>query len=108
MLNSTGLLLLLAIPQSHLTLLFKEGKIFDSIFRTHWLKDLRECPFCLGVWTATVISILAGYYNPYQILMVAGLGHALFLLREKYLPCDKCKVPTSIPFKIIDTRQPGA
>jgi hypothetical protein len=99
------LLLPLAIPQSHLTLLFKEGKIFDGLFRTRWLKDLRECPFCLGTWTATAVSILAGCYNPYQILTIAGLGHVLFLLREKYLPCDKCKTPISIPFKTIDTRQ---
>src|SRR6267142_73248 len=94
------LLLFLAIAQSHLTLLFS-GKIFDPVFRTSWLKELRLCPMCLGVWTAGVISLLAGLYNPVHILTIAGIGHVLFLLREKYLPCDKCKVPEPIPFKII-------
>src|SRR5260370_24633858 len=84
-------LLIVSIAQSHLTLLLNQGKIFDSIFRTAWLKELRNCPMCLGVWTASAVSILARFYNPYQILAVAGIGHAIFLLREKYLPCDTCK-----------------
>lgn len=56
---------------------------------------------CLGVWTASAVSVLAGFYNPVHILTIAGIGHVLFLLREKYLPCDTCKVPDSIPFKFI-------
>lgn len=56
---------------------------------------------CLGVWTAVLLSILARIHNPVQILILAGIGHIVFLLREKYLPCDKCKIPDAIPFKVI-------
>jgi hypothetical protein len=62
---------------------------------------------CLGFWTALVVSFSAGFYNPYQVLTVAGLGHVLYLLRDKYMPCDKCKVvSSSIPFKLVDTTLP--
>src|SRR6266550_4009886 len=101
LLNFSVLLLLLSLAQSHLTLLLHNGKIFDPIFRTTWLKELRSCAMCLGVWTAAIVSFLAGFHNPWKILAVAGLGHILFLLREKYLPCDKCKVSEPIPFKLI-------
>jgi len=95
-------LLFLAIAQSHLTLLLKDGKIFDPWFDLHsWLKELRSCPICIGWWTALTISVFAGIRNPWQTLAIAGIGHVLFLLREKYLPCDKCKVLEPIPFKII-------
>jgi len=94
-------LLLLSVAQQHLTLLLKNGEIFNSVFRTPWLKEMRSCPFCIGWWAALFISLCAGFYNPWQVLTVAGIGHVLYLLREKYLPCDKCKVPEPIPFKVI-------
>ena len=92
--------MLLPIAQAHLTLLLKEGTIFDKFFRTKFLKELRACPLCLGVWTAALVSLLVGIHNPAMILAVAGVGHILFLLREKFLPCDSCKI-RSIPFKIV-------
>jgi len=55
---------------------------------------------CLGFWTALILSIAAGIYHPIDILAIAGIGHVIFLAREKYLPCDKCKLPDPIPFRI--------
>lgn len=92
--------MLLPIAQAHLTLLLKDGAIFDRFFRTKFLKEMRSCPACLGVWTATIVSLMAGVHNPSLVLFVAGVGHALFLLKEKILPCDSCIVK-SIPFKIV-------
>ena len=62
---------------------------------------MRSCSMCLGFWTAFFVSLFAGFYNPVQILAVAGIGHVLYLLREKHLPCDKCKIPEPIPFKMV-------
>lgn len=56
---------------------------------------------CLGVWTAVGVSLMVGLYNPVWVLALAGAGHVLFLLREKFLPCDKCK-PMAIPFKMVN------
>lgn len=54
---------------------------------------------CLGFWTSIIISILFG--TPESFLIVAGVGHVLYMFREKYLSCDKCKVLTPIPFKFL-------
>jgi hypothetical protein len=59
------------------------------------------------MYTAITVSLFAGIYDPWQIIAVAGLGHTLFLLREKYLPCDKCKVPEPIPFKFVGHQAVG-
>lgn len=88
---------MLSIAQSHLTLLLKDGRIFDSKYL--WLNKLRSCPMCLGFWTSIVISVLFGM--PESFLIVAGTGHVLYILREKYLPCDKCKVSEVIPFEFL-------
>lgn len=98
-------MLLLAAGQSHLTLLLTDGKIFDRLFRGSFLREMRKCPMCLGCWTAAALCLSTGFYFPEQILFVAGLGHVLFLLREKFLPCDKCKLSDPIPFKLINTEE---
>jgi hypothetical protein len=59
---------------------------------------------CLGVWTATVLTLGARGFYPEQILAVAGLGHILFLLRARFLPCDACKVQNPIPFKLVGVK----
>lgn len=96
----------LPFVQAHLTLLFSEGKIFDPIFRGVWLKELRSCPLCLGFWTALIVGLTAGVYHPLGILSIAGIGHLIFLAREKFLPCDKCKIPDPIPFRVVNHEKP--
>jgi hypothetical protein len=95
-------MLLLSIAQSHLTLLLREGRVFDWCFHARLLKEMRECPMCLGAWTALGVSLTAGLRSPCQILVVAGVGHVLYLVREKYLPCDKCTIPPAVPFKFTN------
>src|SRR5712664_1115767 len=100
--NFNGLLMLFsAIAGSQLTCLLSEGKIFDPIFRGAFLKELRNCPLCLGFWMALTVSLAAGIYHPIGILAIAGIGHLITLVRERFLPCDKCKVPDPIPFKVV-------
>ena len=99
--------LFLSIAQGHLTILFSEGKIFDPVFRGAWLKQLRSCPMCLGFWTALIVGFTAGVYHPLGILAIAGIGHMIFLAREKYLPCDKCKIPKPIPFRLVNHEKPA-
>lgn len=95
-------MLLLPLIQSHLTLLLAEGKVFDWLFRGVWLKGLRSCPMCLGFWTSLIVALPAGIYNPFEILGIAAAGHLIFLARDKYLPCDKCKIPEPISFRVIN------
>src|SRR6267378_4114434 len=91
-------LLLLPLAQSQLTLLLAEGKVFDWLFRGARLKELRRCPMCLGFWTSLIVAVPTGIYNPFSILAIAAVGHLIFLARDKYLPCDKCKIPEPISF----------
>lgn len=95
-------MLLLALAQSHATLLLREGQVFDWLFRGKVLTAMRACPICLGFWAAIGVSLLAKVYSPWQVLAVAGLGHVLYLLRDKYLPCDKCTIPPAVPFKFTN------
>lgn len=53
---------------------------------------------CLGVWTAALLCLLDRIYNPVLILAVAGVGHLVYLAREKYLPCNDCKLANPIKF----------
>jgi hypothetical protein len=83
-------------------LLLHDGKVFDWLFRGKLLGELRVCPMCLGVWTTIAVSLAAKVYNPWCMLVVAGVGHVLYLLRDKYLPCDKCTIPPAVPFKFTN------
>jgi len=99
--SSVSLMLFLPIVQTHLTLLLAQGKIFDRLFFTAWLREMRSCPMCLGFWTAVILGLFTGIRNPIEILAIAGIGHLIYLAREKYLPCEKCKIPDAIPFRVI-------
>lgn len=90
-----------SVVQSHLTLLLSQGKVFDRLFVFRWLKEFRQCSLCLGFWTAIIVSVIFGCFDFRFILFTAGLGHIFFLLRERYLPCDKCKVTESRLFKFV-------
>jgi len=83
-------------------LLLSKGTIFDAIFRGRFLLNLRQCPMCLGLWAAALLLIMRGCFDPVDVLFVAGVGHALYIFRDKFFPCSACEVK-SIPFKITES-----
>jgi hypothetical protein len=95
-------MLLLAVAQSHAVLLLHDGSVFDWVFRGKLLKEMRGCVICLGFWAAIGVSLLGGIRSPWQMLVVAALGHVLYQARDKYLPCDKCRVPPPVTFKFTN------
>ena len=74
--------LIAVVAQIHLTLLLNQGQIFNPLFFTDWLRRLRMCPLCLGIWSAILVSLLLGIYNPAKIVAVAGLGYLGFVLEN--------------------------
>src|SRR5271157_662468 len=95
-----SVLLMTSVAQSQLTLLLKEGTIFDPLFRWSWLRKMRACSLCLGFWTSVITSLLVGIYSPIFVLSVAAIGYVFSLLRDKYLPCKECRVE-SVSFKMF-------
>src|SRR3990167_5089682 len=84
-----------AIAAWYTTLLLMQGTIFNR--PRQWLKglhpklkELTECPLCLGWWVAVSLSVAAGIWNPVSILAVVGVAHLLYLFVAKHLPCDGC------------------
>lgn len=78
----------LAFIQSHLTLLLGKGEIFKWCRRWKPVASLLDCPMCVGFWTAAIGSLAAPWW--FGWLLVAALGHVLYLAREKWLPCADC------------------
>lgn len=89
-------ILLSSFAQAHLTLLLSKGTIFDRFWPKR-LSALRSCPMCLGFWTAGIVSIFVGWK---LWLGIAAIGHLIYLIREKYLPCAACSAPELPAFKI--------
>lgn len=102
--NSIDNIILCSLAQSHILLLLQKGTIFDKfrnyVSRNSIVNKLVECPMCLGFWIALVISFCVGG-DPISLFAIAGLGHIITLLRDKYLPCKTCTVSTESGFKVI-------
>src|SRR5579862_5898272 len=90
-------LIMLSTAQAHLTYLLVDSQI--SQFRhklklPNFLRDLTNCPVCLGFWISLFLSILV-FRTPSKVfiftLSIGYLGSLLYEFKQKFLPCDKCQ-----------------
>ncbi len=86
-------LLILSLAQAHLTYLLLKAEILRPLRerlgkKRPKLQYLLQCPVCLGVWAAVVVLLVPSLIS--LGLAVAGVGHAVYEFKEKYLPCHTC------------------
>jgi hypothetical protein len=85
--------LILSFAQAHLVTLTVDsalmGKIRPRLPR--FLQQLTSCPMCTGFWAAELLSI-ANSTGVFTVPLALGFfGGLLYLAKEKFLPCSKCK-----------------
>ena len=87
-------LLLYSLAVSHGQFLVVDSSLMEKLRPRlpKLLQELTNCPACAGFWIALVLAKLAIV----DTLAIGFLGLVLYNLREKYLPCTKCKNNTNL------------
>lgn len=96
-------IIVLLAAQANLTWILGQSQILNwprnQVKRVPFLKELFDCPRCLGFWTTGIVLLLPDWMALW--LAVAQLGHVLYQALETYLPCPSCKIQQVDDFKII-------
>lgn len=69
-------------------------KLQSKLKLPQFLQELIRCPVCTGFWLALGLSALQ-YSSVLGVILgtisTAMLGDTLYQLKQKFLPCEKCK-----------------